>query len=139
MRRSFLLFTFYFFSTVSFAQNVPQGPAGKPKLVVGLMVDQMRWDYLYRFNSLYGPNGFKRLLNQGFSNENAMIPCMPTYTAVGHSCVYCTEDSTVKTVGSTSGAGIMSPANMWTTTITDELRLSNNFKSKVIGIALKDR
>ncbi len=164
MRQSFLLFTFYFFSTVSFAQTAAQGPVGKPKLVVGLMVDQMRWDYLYRFNSLYGPNGFKRLLNQGFSNENAMIPCMPTYTAVGHSCVYtgsvpaitgivgnnwfdkvtnryvyCTEDSTVKTVGSTSGAGIMSPANMWTTTITDELRLSNNFKSKVIGIALKDR
>ncbi len=158
MRRSFLLFTFYFFTTASFAQ------IAKPKLVIGLMIDQMRWDYLYRFNALYGPNGFKRLLNQGFSNENAMIPYVPTYTAVGHSCVYtgsvpaitgipgnnwfdkttnryvyCVEDSTVKTVGSTSSAGMMSPANMWTTTITDELKLSNNFKSKVIGIALKDR
>ncbi len=136
----------------------------KPKLVVGLVIDQMRWDYLYRYNALYGPNGFKRLLSQGFSNENAMIPYTPTYTAVGHTCVYtgsvpaitgivgnnwfdkstgrsvyCTDDSTVKTVGSTTNAGQMSPANMWTSTITDELRLSNNFKSKVIGISLKDR
>lgn len=136
----------------------------KPKLVVGLVIDQMRWDFLYRYQDQYGAGGFKRLLNQGFSNENAMIPYTPTYTAVGHTCVYtgsvpaitgiigngwydksrgrsvyCTEDSTVSTVGSNTTAGKMSPANMWTTTITDELRLSNNFKSKVIGISLKDR
>jgi len=142
----------------AFAQN------NKPKLVVGLVVDQMRWDYLYRYQELYGANGFKRILNQGFSNENAMIPYTPTYTAVGHTCVYtgsvpaitgiigngwfdktsgrsvyCTEDSTVSTVGSNTTAGKMSPVNMWTPTITDELRLSNNFKSKVIGISLKDR
>ena len=147
-----------FFSTISFSQTA------KPKLVVGLVIDQMRWDYLYRYNELYGNGGFKRLLKQGFSNENAFIPYVPTYTAVGHTCVYtgsvpaitgivgnnwfdkttnrtvyCADDSTVKTVGSTSKAGLMSPANMWTTTIGDELRLSNNFKSKVIGIALKDR
>ncbi len=136
----------------------------KPKLVVGLVVDQMRWDYLYRFSQQYGPNGFKRLLSQGMSCENAMIPYMPTYTAVGHSTiytgsvpaitgivgnnwydktskknVYCTDDSTVTTIGNNTKAGKMSPVNMWTTTIADELKLSNNFKSKVIGIALKDR
>jgi predicted AlkP superfamily pyrophosphatase or phosphodiesterase len=147
-----------FFSATAFAQ-----PA-KPKLVVGLVIDQMRWDYLYRYSDLYGTGGFKRLLNQGFSNENTFIPYVPTYTAVGHTCVYtgsvpaitgivgnnwfdkttnryvyCTDDSSVTTVGSTTGAGKMSPANMWVTTIGDELKLSNNFKSKVIGIALKDR
>ena len=136
----------------------------RPKLVVGMVIDQMRWDYLYRYNDLYGPNGFKRLLNQGFSCENTLIPYVPTYTAVGHTCVYtgsipaitgiignnwydkttrksvyCTDDSTVTTVGSTTKAGMMSPDNLWATTITDELRLSNNFKTKVIGIALKDR
>ena len=135
-----------------------------PKLVVGIVIDQMRWDYLYRFSKLYSANGFKRMLKNGFSCENTFIPYMPTYTAPGHTCVYtgsvpaihgiignnwfdktsntnvyCTDDSTVQTVGSTSNAGKMSPKNMWTTTITDELRLSNNFKSKVIGIALKDR
>jgi predicted AlkP superfamily pyrophosphatase or phosphodiesterase len=147
-----------FFSATAFAQ-----PA-KPKLVVGLVIDQMRWDYIYRYSDLYGTGGFKRLLNQGFSNENTFIPYVPTYTAVGHTCVYtgsvpaitgivgnnwfdkttnryvyCTDDSSVTTVGSTTGAGKMSPANMWVTTVGDELKLSNNFKSKVIGIALKDR
>jgi predicted AlkP superfamily pyrophosphatase or phosphodiesterase len=136
----------------------------RPKLVVGLVIDQMRWDFLYRYNDLYSATGFKRLLKDGFSAENTLIPYMPTYTAPGHTCiytgsvpaihgivgnnwydnatgknVYCTEDSTVNTVGNSGKAGKMSPDNMWTTTITDELRLSNNFKSKVIGIALKDR
>ena len=146
---------------------IPYSPAAqtaKPKLVVGIVIDQMRWDYLYRYNDLYGANGIKRLLNKGFSCENTMIPYVPTYTAVGHTCVYtgsvpaytgivgnnwfdkttgkgvyCTDDSTVTTVGNNGKAGKMSPDNLWVTTITDELRLSNNFKSKVIGIALKDR
>lgn len=136
----------------------------RPKLVVGLVVDQMRWDYMYRYFKLYSPNGFKRLLLQGYSFENTLIPYTPTYTAAGHACVYtgsvpaingimgnfwfdkrthtnvyCTYDSTVTAVGSTSQAGKMSPDNLWTSTITDELRLSNNFQSKVVGIALKDR
>ena len=157
-RKSVLFFAFLIFSLVGFSQ------VARPKLVVGLVVDQMRWDYLYRYSDLYGNGGFKRLLKEGFSSENNFIPYMPTYTAVGHSCiytgsvpaitgivgnnwydkaanknVYCTDDSTVSTVGNNGKAGKMSPANMWTTTITDELRLSNNFKSKVIGIALKDR
>ncbi len=136
----------------------------QPKLVVGLVIDQMRWDYLYRYRDVYTNNGFKRLLKEGFSCENTMIPYTPTYTAPGHTCVYtgsipaihgivangwynritnqyvyCTDDSTASTVGSNTDEGKMSPENLWATTVTDELRLSNNFKSKVIGIALKDR
>ena len=136
----------------------------KPKLVVGLVIDQMRWDFLYRYNDLYIAGGFKRLLKDGYSCENTLIPYMPTYTAPGHTCVYtgsvpaihgiignnwfdkptgtsvyCTEDDAVETLGSNSLAGKMSPKNLWATTITDELRLATNFKSKVIGIALKDR
>jgi predicted AlkP superfamily pyrophosphatase or phosphodiesterase len=138
----------------------------KPKLVVGLVIDQMRWDYLYKYADLYGTSGFKRLMKDGFNAENAMIPYMPTYTAPGHTCVYtgtvpaingivgnnwfdkitnkvayCAEDTSVNALGVSANtkAGKMSPANLWTTTIADELRLSNNFKSKVIGIALKDR
>ncbi|KLT65770.1 alkaline phosphatase PafA [Pedobacter sp. BMA] len=137
----------------------------RPKLVVGLVVDQMRWDYLYRFYNRYTNGGFKRLVNEGFSVENTFIPYTPTYTACGHTCiytgsvpavhgivgndwydpetkksVYCTDDSTVTTVGSSpSPEGNMSPKNMLTNTITDELRLATNFKGKVIGISLKDR
>src|SRR5471030_2810888 len=136
----------------------------RPKLVVGIVVDQMRWDYLYRYYSRYNNNGFKRLLNEGFSCENTYIDYIPTVTAAGHSCVYtgsvpalngiavndfiiqatgksmyCTDDSTVRSVGAVSTAGKMSPRNLLTTTVTDELRLATNFQSKVIGIALKDR
>jgi frataxin-like iron-binding protein CyaY len=53
--------------------------------------------------------------------------------------MYCAEDTTVKTIGSTSKDGLMSPKNMITTTITDQLKLNTNFKGKVIGISLKDR
>ena len=141
-----------------------QIPDEKPKLVVGIVVDQMRWDYLYRFQDRYTEDGFKRLLNEGFSNENTYIPYVPTYTAIGHSTIYtgsvpaihgiagndfiiqstgqdmyCTQDDQVEGVGTTSKAGKMSPKNLLVTTVTDQLKLSNNFRSKVYGVSLKDR
>lgn len=144
------------------SQNTAQ--LQKPKLVVGIVVDQMRWDFLYRYYSRYSNNGFKRLLNEGFSCENTMIPYMPTVTAAGHSSiytgsvpaingitgnewwdktknrqVYCCEDPDAKTVGAANASGMMSPRNLLVTTVGDELRLSANFRSKVIGIAIKDR
>jgi len=161
-RNIFISFYLSFISTISFAQN-PK-PIARPKLVIGLVIDQMRWDYLYRYNDLYSENGFRRLLTNGFNCENAFLPYVPTYTGPGHSSiftgsvpaingiigndwydestgkiVYCTDDSTVKTVGSNSEEGQMSPRNLWTTTIGDELRLATNFSSKVIGVSLKDR
>jgi predicted AlkP superfamily pyrophosphatase or phosphodiesterase len=60
----------------------------RPKLVVGLMVDQMRWDYLYRFYNRYENGGFKRMLNEGFSCENAYINYVPSVTGIGHATVY---------------------------------------------------
>ncbi|MNK04801.1 Alkaline phosphatase PhoV precursor [compost metagenome] len=143
--------------------NYPQTVA-RPKLVVGMIVDQMRWDYLYRFYSRYGQGGFKRLISEGFSAENTLIPYTPTITACGHASVYtgsvpaingiignnwfdpqlgrdmyCVEDKNVSTVGSPSKAGLMSPKNLLVTTVTDELRMATNFRSKVISVSLKDR
>jgi len=151
------------FSGLACAQN-QSASLPRPKLVVGLVVDQMRWDYLYRYYDRYSNNGFKRLLRDGFTCENTYIPYIPTYTAIGHSSIYtgsvpsihgiagndwveqsngyrmyCTEDTTVRSVGTTSKAGEMSPKNLLASTITDELKLATNFRSKVIGIALKDR
>ena len=60
----------------------------RPKLVVGIVVDQMRWDYLYRYYNRYGPGGFKRLLDEGFSCDNTLINYLPSYTAVGHSTIF---------------------------------------------------
>ncbi|HYI79086.1 MAG TPA: alkaline phosphatase family protein, partial [Chryseolinea sp.] len=153
-----------FLTLVSFSQSFSQNNVDRPKLIVGIVVDQMRWDYLYRYYDRYGNDGFKRMLNKGFSCENTFIPYTPTYTAAGHTSIYtgtvpainaiignnwynrqlrrsyyCTEDSTENSVGTTSVAGKMSPRNMLSSTITDELRLATNFKSKTIGIALKDR
>jgi predicted AlkP superfamily pyrophosphatase or phosphodiesterase len=138
----------------------------RPKLVVGIVIDQMRWDFLYRYYDRYKSNGgFRRMLDKGFSCENTFIPYAPTVTACGHTCiytgsvpavhgitgnawwdklqrrsVYCTEDTTVKTIGSPEGAnGRQSPRNMLVTTICDELKIATNFRSKVIGVAFKDR
>jgi predicted AlkP superfamily pyrophosphatase or phosphodiesterase len=132
--------------TYSFVFAQKQNSLPRPKLVVGIVVDQMRWDYLYRYYDRYQQNGFKRLLNEGFTCENTYIDYIPTVTAIGHSTVYtgsvpaihgitgnefiieatgktmyCTDDSTVSSVGTSSGAGKMSPRNLLASTITDEL------------------
>ena len=148
-------------SSVS-AQQASVTGVQRPKLVVGIVIDQMRWDYLYRYQKRYTDGGFKRLLNEGFSCENTVIPYVPSVTAIGHTCiytgsvpsihgiagnnfvkngkkVYCTDDDTVKPVGSTSEAGLMSPRNLWVTTIGDEMKIASNGRAKVVGVALKDR
>lgn len=157
-----LLFVLIFLSFTSFCQN--EKNISPPKLVVGIVIDQMRWDYLYRYKSNYSDGGFKRLQREGFSCDNTLIPYIPTYTGPGHSSIYtgsvpsingiagndwydasikknmyCTEDSSIQTVGSSSDQGKMSPRNLLVTTIGDELRLKSNFRNKVIGISLKDR
>ena len=136
----------------------------RPKLVVGIVVDQMRYDYLYRYWDKYGEDGFKRLLLSGFSYENTHYNYVPTYTGPGHASIYtgttpaihgiigndwydrttalnryCAEDKNVNSVGSTSVWGKMSPKNLLTTTITDQLRLATNMQAKVIGVCIKDR
>jgi predicted AlkP superfamily pyrophosphatase or phosphodiesterase len=159
-----------FFAVTAHAQKTtktaPETGIARPKLVVGIVIDQMRWDYLYRFNPIFKANGgFKRLMGEGFSCDNNLIPYTPTITACGHTCaytgsvpaihgitgnnwwdnslmktIYCSEDKTVKGVGGKDETdGQMSPRNMLVTTVCDELRLATNFKSKVIGVALKDR
>lgn len=125
MRKLLLLLTLAITSVAGFAQD-------RPKLVVGVVVDQMRWDYLYRYHDLYGDGGFKRLMREGFNCENTMINYIPTITAVGHASLftgsipsihgiagnkfyvdgqytYCTSDSRYNTVGSDTEAGRMSP------------------------------
>ncbi len=159
-----LSFVFLFLLTGSslFAQKPDND---RPKLVVGIVVDQMRQEYLYRFSSKFGEGGFKRMMEEGFMLQNAHYNYIPTVTGAGHASVYtgttpanhgiignhwydkevknyvyCAGDPNVSTVGSTSvGGGKMSPQRMLTTTITDELKLSTQKKAKVIGISIKDR
>ena len=80
-----LLFILVFATSNSlFSQNTP----AKPKLIVGIVVDQMRYDFLYRYESKYVSGGFKRLLGEGFSCENTHYNYVPTYTAPGHAAIY---------------------------------------------------
>lgn len=154
------------------AFSAAQGPlsaaapfAAPPKLVVGIVVDQMRYDYLYRYMQEYGTGGFRRLLAGGFSCENTHYNYAPTYTGPGHASIYTgttpsvhgvianewydpewqdhryvTADKRYQSVGMTGGkSGQHSPQVLLSTTITDELKLFTNFESKVAGVCLKDR
>src|SRR5690554_148732 len=68
--------------------SVPAWAQERPKLVVGIVVDQMRYDYLYRYYDKYTENGFKRLMNQGFNCKNNHYDYVPTYTGPGHAAIY---------------------------------------------------
>ncbi|TXD82838.1 alkaline phosphatase family protein [Subsaximicrobium wynnwilliamsii] len=145
-------------STTKIAQD------SRPKLVVGIVVDQMRYDYLTRFYDRYGDGGFKRMMTEGFNCKNNHFNYVPTYTGPGHASVYtgttpkyhgiigndfydrerkemvyCAGDDSVQSVGTQDDAGKMSPHRMKTTSFTDENRLFTQMKGKTIGIALKDR
>ncbi len=136
----------------------------RPKLVVGIVVDQMRYDYLTRFYNKYEEGGFKRLMNDGFNCENGHFNQIPTYTAVGHTAIYtgttpnihgiisndwydkffkksiyCVDDFNYKAVGTNKKNEQKSPYRLKTTTITDELRLAQNMNGRTISIGIKDR
>src|SRR5919202_1051074 len=126
MKKFFVSCVAIFITLITIAQ-----PIDRPKLVVGVVVDQMRWDFLYRYYDRYATTGgFKRILKNGFSCENTLINYVPSVTACGHASiytgsvpaingitgnawgdrqtnrdVYCTDDASVKTVGSTTTAG----------------------------------
>ena len=160
MKRFFLMLSFL----VCFAPLKAQIVKEKPKLVVGIVVDQMRYDYLTRFWDQFGNDGFKRLVNDGFTFKNTHFNYVPTYTGPGHASVftgttpayhgiisnswfnkfegqfvYCVSDSSVKSLGTVTKAGEMSPTRMLSTTFADENRLHTQMKGKTIGVALKDR
>ena len=136
----------------------------RPKLVVGIVVDQMRYDYLTRFGSKFGDGGFNRMINEGFNCKNNHFNYVPTYTGPGHASVYtgttpkihgiignnwydketkemvyCAGDDNVQSIGTEDKAGKMSPHRMQTTTFGDENRLFTQGQGKTIGISLKDR
>lgn len=136
----------------------------KPKLVVGIVVDQMRYDYLTRFADKFGEGGFNRLISGGFNCKNSHFNYIPTYTGPGHSSiytgttpkyhgvisnnwydkvskksVYCTSDDSVQSIGTTTTAGQMSPHRMLASTFLDENRLFTQGRGKSVGISMKDR
>lgn len=145
-------------------KNIMHSISLKPKLIVGIVIDQMRYDYLTRFYNKYGEGGFKRMINEGFNCKNNHFNYVPTYTGPGHTSiytgttpkyhgiignnwydkeiketVYCAGDDSVESVGTTNIAGKMSPHRMKTSTFADENRLFTQMRGKTIGISIKDR
>ena len=156
MKRLFVILSF--FSALAFAQ------VDQPKLVVGIVVDQMRFDYINRYWDDYSEGGFKRLVSDGYNCTNTHFNYIPTYTGPGHASIYsgatpsshgiisnswydreieeysyCVSDAEMNTVGAENASGKMSPSKMLNTTFGDELRLFTMNRSKVIAVAMKDR
>jgi arylsulfatase A-like enzyme len=136
------------------------GQTDRPKLIVGLVVDQMRWDYLYNYQ--WGEGGFKTLLQDGYRCNNTIIDYVPTVTAAGHASIYSgttpafhgiagnnfmlngknvtsVQDDSERGVGGNDKTRGKSPRNLITTNLADQLLLATDFKSRTVGIALKDR
>jgi predicted AlkP superfamily pyrophosphatase or phosphodiesterase len=160
MRRFCLFFLVVLGPIIS---NGQQSGIDRPKLVVSIVVDQMRYDYLQRYYAKFGNDGFRRLMTDGFTLRNAHYNYSHTFTGPGHASIFtgttpaihgiigndwydketkknvnCVEDKRYDAAGVTSTNGKISPSRMLSSTITDELKLFNK-QAKVIGLSIKDR
>ena len=154
-----LLFLWFFFNATVFSQDKKQ--IQKPKLIIGIIIDQMRYDFIYRLWDKFDNNGFKRLINEGAFCKNAKYnypitkyiisyatiatgsnPSMhgiiseDWYAPLYNRVINCIKDSTVSTLGGYYESGKYSPVKLLSSTITDELKISNKKKSKVISISM---
>jgi predicted AlkP superfamily pyrophosphatase or phosphodiesterase len=146
------------------AQKKGEDMVTMPTLVIGITVDQMRYDYLLRYWNDFGKSGFRKMVNEGFICHNLHYNYMPTYTGPGHASIftgttpayhgiiqndwydrasnamiYCSSDTSVAGVGTASKAGQMSPHYLTASTLGDMIRMQTNRRGKVFGIAMKDR
>ena len=133
------------------------------KLIVGIVIDQMCYDYLYRYQSNFCETGFNQFLNKGMNVRNILYNFVPTNTGPGHASIYtgstpadhgivgnewydrktssiinCVTDTRESSVGSNSTEGQRSPRNLKTYTITDQLKLTYP-SARVISLSYKDR
>lgn len=145
-------------------ETAAPGWATPPKLVVGIVVDQMRVDYIYRYWNNFGDGGFKRLIDEGAFLRDAQYPYVPTITGPGHASIYtgttpshhgivsndrydrtthadiyCVADSAVSGVGGTGAVGQRSPLQLLSTTLADEIERRTDRQGHTVGVALKDR
>jgi len=156
---------FLFFTLLSIHySNAKNNQTEKPKLVVAIVVDQMRYDFLENLSNRFTENGFKRLIDYGYNCKNNYFNYVPTVTGPGHASIstgstpithgvvgnnwydrekkesiYCANDSDYKHIGGDAYSGNKSPNNLLVDTFADVNKLSNNNDSKTISVAIKDR
>lgn len=137
-------------------------PPEKPKLVIGIIVEQLRYDQIEKFRSRFGENGIRRLLNEGTYFQNASFQYLLTQSAPGHATIstgaepshhgitsdnwyvplkneliYCTGDVSVNPVGGSYETGLHSPVNLQSSSFSDELKMATGGKAKVFSVGLK--
>jgi len=138
-------------------------PPDKPRLVIGIVVEQFRYDLLEKFRDRLSDNGIKRLINEGTYFRNASFQYILTQGAPGfatistgtepafhgitsdnwyvplkNELIFCTKDISVNPVGGSFEAGLHSPVNLMASTFSDELRMASKGKSKVFAIGMKE-
>ena len=166
-RRTLALSLLLVLVVISSAQRRPQPDntrSKRPRLVLLIVVDQFRYDYLERFGDLFVANGLRRLMRDGASWTQSNYDHFPTYTAPGHGTmmtgaypaetgivgndwpdrttgkrVSSVSDTEEKLLGGKPDDTGSSPRRLMSSTVGDELRLVTNDRSKVIGVSIKDR
>jgi predicted AlkP superfamily pyrophosphatase or phosphodiesterase len=159
-------YTIIIFLILVFVKLSGQGaylPPDKPRLVVGIVVEELKFDQLEKFRDKLGESGIKKLINEGTYFKNASFEYMLTQSAPGHATIStgaepsfhgitsddwyvplknelinCTKDLAVNSVGGSFESGLHSPVNLLVSTFSDELQMSTNRKSKVFGIGLRE-
>jgi predicted AlkP superfamily pyrophosphatase or phosphodiesterase len=139
-------------------------PPDRPKLIIGIIVEQLRFDQIEKFRDRLGENGIKRLINEGTSFRNANFDYLLTQSAPGFSTistgaepayhgitsdnwylplkdelVYCTKDISVNPTGGSYESGLHSPVNLQASTFTDELKLATGGRSKIFAVGMKEQ
>jgi predicted AlkP superfamily pyrophosphatase or phosphodiesterase len=155
-----VFFVFLFVGTMGQGAYLPPD---KPRLVVGIVVEQLRYDQLEKFRNRFGENGIRKLLNEGTFFQNASFQYMLTQCAPGHATIstgaepsfhgitsdswylplkneliYCTKDLSVNPVGGSFESGLHSPINLQSSTFSDELKMATGRKAKVFSVGLKE-
>jgi len=162
LKRTAIIFSAIFVFNMALGQGA-YIPPEKPVLVVGIIVEQLRYDQIERFRNRFGENGIRKLLNEGTFFQNASYQYILTQSAPGHATistgaepsfhgitsdtwylplkneeVYCTKDINVDPVGGSIEAGLHSPLNLQASTFTDELKVSTGGRSKVFAVGMKE-
>ncbi len=138
-------------------------PPDKPTLVIGIIVEQLRYDQLEKFRNRLSENGIRRLLNEGTYFQNASFQYILTQSSSGHATIstgaepslhgitsdnwyvplkneliYCTKDLSVNPVGGSFESGLHSPVNLQSSTFSDELKMSTNKKARIFSVGMKE-
>jgi predicted AlkP superfamily pyrophosphatase or phosphodiesterase len=161
MNKGFIVIAFVYISALVYGQDAARIPSEKPKLIVGIEINQFRYDYIPRFWNKFCEDGFKKLIGRGSYCENTSYNYLSSDIGVGcatvatgtnpsHHGIIASSwynnikdeiedyvfDKDVKTIGGAFEDGLYSAKNLMVSTYADEIKIASNFNSKIISISL---